>query len=394
MNNSSSNDSVQKRFGSSYFNSKSHLDDTQAIDPPKSSLNTILIEVDNNDTKEEEKKDENNDDKDDKEDKKKKENDLRIIDHIYYFPDEKKDKIIVEKTKMEKNNIEIDSKDNNHKNVILQDLKFKGFKNENNSESIDSIEEVEYDSDSDSDNWINDESTNKDINAIYSEIKDLLKSNIKNNIFSNTYFRFPIKNEKTLYCIPEIKFEKRNLLFIYDDKKLKLTYKKIKELIQNKEIFINKNDEKINQVYIGQTHNKTFENNSQNKKNINLNAKYLKKTKNRINHYIYFYRYFKEFHYLKRATKIIMKDLNNKNISAEYKDMLKFKLIHFSIILKKKLIFSFYISIIKSLIKEMETQNKKSNKKYYDIIKENLIYCNKYIRYKIKGQKRRKIKKK
>jgi hypothetical protein len=80
--------------------------------------------------------------------------------------------------------------------VILQDLKFKGFKNENNSESIDSIEEVEYDSDSDSDNWINDESTNKDINAIYSEIKDLLKSNIKNNIFSNTYFRFPIKNEK------------------------------------------------------------------------------------------------------------------------------------------------------------------------------------------------------
>ena len=135
MNNSSSNDSVQKRFGSSYFNSKSHLDDTQAIDPPKSSLNTILIEVDNNDTKEEEKKDENNDDKDDKEDKKKKENDLRIIDHIYYFPDEKKDKIIVEKTKMEKNNIEIDSKDNNHKNVILQDLKFKGFKNENNSES-------------------------------------------------------------------------------------------------------------------------------------------------------------------------------------------------------------------------------------------------------------------
>lgn len=34
---------------------------------------------------------------------------------------------------------------------------------------------------------------------------------------------------------------------------------------------------------------------------------------------------------------------------------------------------------MKSLIKEIKTQNKKSNKKCYDIIKENLIFCNKYI---------------
>ena len=168
---------------------------------------------------------------------------------------------------MEKKSIEIDSKDNNNKNLILQDLK---LKNENNLESIDSIEEVEYTSDNDNDNWINDESTNKDIYFICSEIKDMFKTNIKKNIFSNTYFRFPIKKEKILYCIPEIKFEKRNLLFIYDDKELKLTYKKIKELIKNKEIFINKNDDKINKTYICQAHNKIFENNNQHKKKKNL----------------------------------------------------------------------------------------------------------------------------
>ena len=211
MNNSSSNDSqyAQKRFGSSYYNSNSHLNDTQAIDQPKSSFSTILIKVENNNKKEEEKEDEINDDK---EDKKKKEKDLRIIDHIHYFPDEKKDRIILEKTKMEKNYIEIDSNGNNHKNLISQDLKFN--KNENNSESIDSIEEVEYDSDSysysDNDNWINDESTKKDINFIYSEIKDLIKSikNIKfyfKNLFSNTYFRFPIGKEKTLPHTSEYK---------------------------------------------------------------------------------------------------------------------------------------------------------------------------------------------
>ena len=93
---------------------------------------------------------------------------------------------------MDKKSIEFDSKDNNNKNLILQDLKFKGFKNENNSESIDSIEEVEYasdnDNDNDNDNWINDESTKKDINFICSEIKDMFKINIKKNLFSNTYF--------------------------------------------------------------------------------------------------------------------------------------------------------------------------------------------------------------
>ncbi len=88
---------------------------------------------------------------------------------------------------MEKKSIEFDSKDNNNKNMILQDLKFKGFKNENNSESIDSIEEVEYASDNDNDNWINDESTNKDINFICSEIKDIFKTNIK-----KIYFRIHI----------------------------------------------------------------------------------------------------------------------------------------------------------------------------------------------------------
>ena len=67
---------------------------------------------------------------------------------------------------------------------------------------------------------------------------------------------------------PEIKFGKRNLLLIYDDKKLKLTYKKIKELIKNKEIFIIKNDDKINKTYICQTNNKIFENNNQHKKNL------------------------------------------------------------------------------------------------------------------------------
>ena len=75
MDNSSSNDSqnVQKRFDSSYFKSKYQLDDTQAIDPPKSSFTTISIKVENNDKKEEKKEDENNDDKEDK----KKEKDLR-----------------------------------------------------------------------------------------------------------------------------------------------------------------------------------------------------------------------------------------------------------------------------------------------------------------------------
>ena len=48
---------------------------------------------------------------------------------------------------------------------------------------------------------------------------------------------------------------------------------------------------------------------------------------------------------------------------------------------------------MRSLIKEVETQSKKSNKKYNDIIKENLIYCNKYIQNKIKRKRRTKIKK-
>jgi len=61
----------------------------------------------------------------------------------------------------------------------------------------------------------------------------------------------------------------------------------------------------------------------------------LKKTENRINKYIFFYRYFKQFYYFKKVTKIIMKDLKNKDNSEEYKDILKFKLIHFSILIKK-----------------------------------------------------------
>ena len=78
----------------------------------------------------------------------------------------------------------------------------------------------------------------------------------------------------------------------------------MKEFIKNKEIFINKNDEKINQTYICQAHNKTFENNCQDKKNICLNTEYLRKTKKRINHYIYFYLCFKQVYYFKKKTKI------------------------------------------------------------------------------------------
>ena len=70
-------------------------------------------------------------------------------------------------------------------------------------------------------------------------------------------------------------------------------------------------------------------------KKICLNAQYLKKTENRINKYIFFYRYFKQFYYFKKVTKIIMKDLKNKDNSEEYKDILKFKLIHFSFLIKK-----------------------------------------------------------
>jgi len=392
MNNSSSIDSqyAQKKFGSSFLNSNYNQDDTEGKEKPNSTIKTISIKVENNDKKEEEKKNENNNDKGDK---KKKEKELRIIDQLYYFPDEKRDRIILKKTKMEKKYIGNDSKDDNHKNLILEDLEFKGFKNDNNLESIDSIEEVEYDSDNDSDNLINDESVYKNNNFNYSEIKDLFKSikNIhKKNLFSNAYFRFPIKKEQEeiLYHIPKIEFEKKTLVFIYDNEKIELTYEKIKKLIKYKEIFINKNDKKINQAYNCQPHNKTYENKYHYKKKYCSNEEYLKKTKKRINHYIYFYRYFYQFHYFKRDAKIIMKDLSNENNSKEYKDMLNYKLNRLSIIIKKKLIFFFYISIIKTLIKEMEDQNKKSNKKYNDNIKENLIYCNKYINNIIKNKKK------
>ena len=226
MKNNSTNDNNinnNKSFYDIYNNfdiEKNKTIDSQETIITNSSNKTILINTEN--------KDENSE-------KRKKEMILKKIDHFYYFSKEKQEE--------------------ENKNLPL-DIEIK----EEDYDEIDSID----------DNL--DKFLNKNINE-NSKLMNLLKSinNIKNlKIFSNKYFRFPIKRQKkTIYCIPEIKFDKGHLLFIYDNEVIFLSIEEIIELNKSKELFINKNKKDIlNQAYICQVHNKKYVNYCPCKNNI------------------------------------------------------------------------------------------------------------------------------
>ena len=62
----------------------------------------------------------------------------------------------------------------------------------------------------------------------------------KQKIFKNTYFRFPYRKEEisTIYCIPEIRIQTNNFIFIYDNNNICLNIEQILEFIIKKELFI------------------------------------------------------------------------------------------------------------------------------------------------------------
>jgi len=234
----------------------------------------------------------------------------------------------------------------------------------------------------------------------------LLKIIKKQKLFKDTYFRFPYRNEKalTIYCIPDIKIIGDKIMFFYDNKKIYLNIEQISELLNKKELFINKNKGKdiLNQAYFCQIHKKKYVGYCSCKNNIckqciksgcskdediKEDIPYnLGKLKRLI--IIDIFRYNNKIVSYKNQIKNIIKDLNNENCSILFQEALNIKLNIIFSKMKKKIISKIYCSIIKAIILEsLDIQKNKFHEKYnYNIIK-NLIYYNKYFKKRKKKQR-------
>ena len=234
----------------------------------------------------------------------------------------------------------------------------------------------------------------------------------KQKIFKNTYFRFPYRKEEisTIYCIPEIRIQTNNFIFIYDNNNICLNIEQILEFIIKKELFINKNKNKdiLNQAYVCQKHKEKYigycscENNickqcikngcnkeedikEDKKKDIPDN---LRKFKRLL--IIYIFRCNNKIVSCKNQIKNIIKDLSYENNSKLFQEVFNIKLNILFTKMKKKIISYIYFSIIKTMVIEiLDIPKQNLNEKYnYNIIK-NVIYCNKYLK-KRKRKKRKK----
>lgn len=88
-----------------------------------------------------------------------------------------------------------------------------------------------------------------------------------NDFFSNKYFRLYLINDNNkndgvldyIYCIPKVKYEKGDIIFIYSNEKIKLEIETLLNLILNDKMFINPNEKEIlKQAYFCQNHNQKF----------------------------------------------------------------------------------------------------------------------------------------
>jgi len=359
INNSSNKPNSQLFYGN--YSVQDKLTDSQETVITNSINDTIKIQLENNDEKEKNKK---------------KILGLNKIDYYYKFVNEIQDQ----------------------ENIgIPLDIEIEKDKDDNEIDSIDeSFNEFLY-------NYKDNDS----------KIQNIFKSLIKidnQKIFRDSYFRFPYEKkekEKTvkIYCIPKVILEKFHIIFILDNEKICLDIEEMLKLIAEKELFINKNEDILNQAYYCQIHNKKYEKYCTCENNIcelclknehichkekevkNYDLHNLKKFKFIICQFITYN--IQKINFYKREIKNIIKELSNNKYSNVFQDKLNIKLNIIFTKMKKKIILYIYFSIIKDFIVEMVEISKEKKEKYNYNISLNLISCKNFIKSKKKRPKRK-----
>ena len=236
--------------------------------------------------------------------------------------------------------------------------------------------------------------------------------NCNKKISKNSYFRFPYIKEGTMYCIPQVIYTEGKINFIYDEEKIYMNIENILQLISDRKLFINKNNNQhiFNKAYFGQEHKNKYINICDCHKNICekcKNEKYIchqelfskKSIPDNLNYLLYCltklsYNSFNIIFCYKNQIKNILKELENENYNEEIKKIYtcKFKLLYDKF--EGYIHYYIYLLINKSSIKEMLEYQKDNlvEKCNYNII-ENLNYCNEYLQ-KVKLNKKRKNRRK
>ena len=226
---------------------------------------------------------------------------------------------------------------------------------------------------------------------------------INNDFFTNKYFRLLLnydenKNDNKLnyiYCIPEVIYEKGEIIFIYRKEKIKLEIEIILNLILNNKMFINKKEKEIlKQAYFCHIHNKEYINYCYCKSNIceectkehflhsakginfkkDINKINIKILQNKINYYKY------NSKTLENKINHLIKpffDIKNDYFNNNFKNILIKSINRQFNRIKKLLSFKIYTNIINSLILEYQEMGEVF---FNNNLCENLLRALKFIR--------------
>ena len=233
--------------------------------------------------------------------------------------------------------------------------------------------------------------------------------NCHRKISKNSYFRFPNIKEKTIYCIPQVIYTEGKIYFICDGKKIDMNIENILELINNRELFINKNQNQdiLNQAYICQEQNEKNVSKSYYHKNIceknnelnncsedDLNSINIIDLNNMLNYLTKLtYKYFNIIFAYKNKIIKNLKELDNENYNEEFKKIFISKLKLSYDKLEGYINYFFFFECNISLIKEvLDYQKDNLAEKYNYNITRNLIYCNEILQKRKSNNKEKRIK--